>query len=121
MDGDGARDLSAAPVQRQPRQVQAKHRRVLKQIERRLFILDLVVCRRKGTQNFGEEKDSAGRTDQAVSPNGPSAAFRFPRATGKVRPPLHDIKLALSYLVSLRLSLRSSCLSLAVGVLPVSP
>ena len=43
MDGDGARDLSAAPVQRQPGQVQAEHRRVLTQTERHLFILDLVV------------------------------------------------------------------------------
>lgn len=121
MDGDGARDLSAAPVQHRPRRPTPTSA----DTDRTPSLHFGFSCvKKKGSEeSVWQNKRERPCTDQAVSWNGSSVVFRFPRATGKVRPALRSIKSCgfpidgsncpfFSY---------SPCLLLAVGALLASP
>lgn len=90
MDGDGARDLSAAPVQHRPRRPTPTSA----DTDRTPSLHFGFSCVKKGRREEAilQNKKEPPCTDQAVSWNGSSVVFRFPRATGKVRPALRSIK-----------------------------
>lgn len=121
MDGDGARDLSAAPVQHRPRRPTPTSA----DTDRTPSLHFGFSCvKKKGREeSIRQNKREGPCTDQAVSWNGYSVVFRFPRATGKVRPALRSIKSCGFPIDGSNCSFfsYSPCLLLAVGALLVSP